>query len=117
MQHLLFTFLTVCLLAGFAAPSIAQNGKIVQCGIPDDVHVDTDAAYDFCDIYTRQLQYRTKRQALRKDIDARRVSFAGPGIDARNAYFAAIKEDHARQDREKAEALAAAEAEKEVEED
>ncbi len=110
MKISLLTLLALFFTVSFGSGAYAQTGQVVQCGIPDKVSIPREFSVNsdsnFCDVYSRQLAYRAERQALRADIDARRANFVVPGVIAREAYFETIAQDHARQDREKAEKAA-----------
>ncbi len=78
----------------FLPPLTAQAGQILHCGVPERATVNTDPDIGFCDIYTRQLEYRNSRLALRSQLDERAKNYAAPGIQARKNYRANLQALH-----------------------
>lgn len=70
--------------------SISHAGEISFCGTPDTVTVSNDTI-GVCDIYSRQLAYRLKANALRASIEERQQYFLAPAREARQRYEQALK--------------------------
>jgi hypothetical protein len=83
-----FHVMAVIILAGFVfAPSaLAAEGKVVECGMPVTGDIDTDPAVDFCDIYTRQLDFAADRKKFSEQLRERQKNFAAPSIEAGRTY-------------------------------
>jgi len=72
----IFALLIAALI--FALPNAANAQAVYSCGIPDSYNVDKvdPDTHDICDIYTRQLDYRLERLALKEEMEERRENYA-----------------------------------------
>ncbi len=86
MKVFFLSFLAFVFIAGWSLPGRAQEGKVVSCGTPDDVVVDIDPAYDYCDIHARRQAYQDKHRKYRESLDERRINYEAPRSQAIQAY-------------------------------
>lgn len=89
-----FVFLLIAVLF-LSAPAWAADG-IVHCGIPDDVDVETNPGFEFCDVYSRQLAYKPKRDKLRSQLEERQKNFIAPSLAAYKNYKQELEALHDR---------------------
>ena len=69
----LFLALIVCVCL-FLAASPVNAQEFYECGTPDEVIVPAGVK-DYCDIYTRRIEYHKQRTKLRASIDERRENY------------------------------------------
>ncbi|MGQ0526829.1 MAG: hypothetical protein ACT4OY_02175 [Alphaproteobacteria bacterium] len=65
---------------------MANAAEVVQCGTPAPANLETEVPQDYCDIYSRQLNYREDTLEFHDQIEERRRNFAGPMNEARHNY-------------------------------
>jgi hypothetical protein len=90
-------------------PEIQSEAEVVVCGIPNNfddksVFLELDPKMDYCDIFTRQIAYRTESMRLKDRLNERRAYYAAPGMQARKNYRDALEtlhEERAKTEREK----------------
>lgn len=72
----IFALAIIALL--FALPNAANAQAVYSCGVPDVYTVEKSDpdTHDMCDIYTRQLDYRLERLALKEEMQERQENYA-----------------------------------------
>lgn len=72
----------------------ANAGGIRSCGVASSADIPTVSSVGACDIYTRQLQYRTEAIKLRDQMQQRSISYAQPSAALRKQYKANLQALH-----------------------
>lgn len=104
MRFLLLTVLSL-VFALLWSPGASADDGVTYCGSPTVFTVES-VPFTYCDIYTRQIEYRGTSLELHREMVERQKNFAHVAAVARENY---AKNLQAMYDREKEEALKAAE--------
>lgn len=89
-----FVFAALFSGAFLQAAARAADGQVVECGAPETGDIATDPGVDFCDIYSRQIEYAEERKKLSEQLRERQANFIAPRIEARKAYEERMDEIH-----------------------
>lgn len=81
-------FTIILLLVFVAFPAAAQERELRECGVPLSTDLSTRPAYNYCDIYARQIAYQRNRTDFRAKMDQRRVYNNIPRKQALENYHA-----------------------------
>lgn len=80
---LIFSVLSLAMLSKQA---YAEPREIVECGPALETDMDTEPAYNYCDIYSRQREYKKTNADYRKQLEKRRKDYNVPRELALKGY-------------------------------
>lgn len=83
-------FILAAVILVFSLPlaraTSAADGKVVECGKAVSGDIPTDPGIDFCDIFSRQLEYSESRRKFSAQLRERQKNFIAPRIEAARNY-------------------------------